>query len=214
MVARAASTKPPKPGLYGDTGSGDLSPEARTAWYNVIGLFRDKAQQFERALAALQSPPVRLSPELEAERRVLLGRAGVVRATVVRIRGALDEVQAALRGAWGLVTGAWDTARSVVGLNGLPGEPLGALGIAPLIPIALVAAAIATVTVFLTDYGKFARKVELLQQGYTTEQITATDPQRSFAGGLFAGVGGVVVLIAAALLAPPVLRMIRKRGRE
>jgi hypothetical protein len=191
-----------------------LSPEQRVAWYNVVGLFQKKAQEFEAAQARLKS--MRVPASLEAERRALLARADVVRATVVRIRGALDDVQAALRGAWGLVTGAWDTARAVVGLNGLPPEPLGALGIAPLIPIALVAAAIATVTVFLTSYAKFIRKAELLERGYTPEQIAATDPDRPFGGGMLAGVAGIVALIAAALIVPPVLRALshRREGRS
>lgn len=206
MVARAASrgTKPPPAA----GAAGDLSPEQRVAWYNVIGIFQRKAQEFEAAQAALSRPPAKpLPPELEAERRRLLERSAVVRSTVLRIRGALDDVQAALRGAWGLVTGAWDTARSVVGLNALP--ELGSLGLAPLIPIALVAAAIATVTVFLADYAKFSRKVELLERGYTPEQIAATDPDRPLLGGF--GVTGIVVLIAAALLGPPVFRALQDR---
>lgn len=153
----------------------ELTASEEKAWYDVVGKFKAAATQFEKVQNELLSRPIPSDPTLAAERARLVTRAQQIKTTIQQLRQTLGDVMSAVSGAWDQVTGAWDWVAKNLGLDGMP-EDRG-LGFAPIIPIAVVAAAIATITVFLADYGKFAKRVSVFEQaiaaGATTQQAVS-----------------------------------------
>lgn len=166
----------------------ELTPAERAVWLDVIRRFEAASRDFDAAVANLrqQKEIVRSDRVLSREHDELSRRAMLTHIRVRAIRSALDDVQAALRGAWDRVTGAWERIRDWVGLSG----EIEGLGAVPLIPIAAVLTAIAVITSFLTDYAKFARKAavykSLIEQGYSpalaSQAMQQMTPQTSLFG--------------------------------
>lgn len=186
----------------------DLSPQESSAWYDAIGKFRALSAQFDQARANLVNSPAPADPALAAERLSLLSRAQFVGETVANIRAALDDVIAALSGAWGQVTGAWDWIADKIGIPRVDdSQSLQGLGL-PIIPIAAVLAAMAVITVFLTDYASFQRRADLFREalaaGSTPEQASAIVARVSESGSFlpqfgaslpWIGIGAVAALL-------------------
>lgn len=190
-----------------------LTESERAAWYDVLGKFRQRAAEFERSFQDLlaQSAFVQTqSPQVRAEYDALVRKGSETYTRVHQIRQALADVEAALRGAWDFVTGAWQKIAGAVGLSGL-----GGLGLAPLIPIAAVTAAIATLGYFLSDYAKFKSKLDELRRlearGMTPAQ--AAEVLTTVEGpGLFGRIPWIpILLIGAAMMFLPALLKGMKR---
>lgn len=181
----------------------DLSPQESAAWYDVLSKFRQVAAEFETAYRDIQIQPIPASAALAAERATLLQRFHSTANTVRQIRASLDDVLAALSGAWDRVSGVWDWASKSLSFNG----GLQGLGL-PIIPIAFVVSAVAYITYLLTDYAKYTKNVAVynsaLASGATPAQAAAVSAQVAASGGpsLASGLqsfGGGLVMLAAAV---------------
>lgn len=169
-------------------GEAALSSQEATAWYDVIGKFRVLAAQFEAAHRDLSTRPIPDDPALAEEQARLRARAETVATTVRGIASTLNDVMSALSGAWDKVTGAWDWVSQNVGLNGPPSQQsLQGLGL-PIIPIAVVVAAIAVITAFLADYAQFTRKASI----YEAERARGASPEQ--ASNAVERIGGVGIV--------------------
>jgi hypothetical protein len=200
-------------------------PEAddaqKTAWYDVLGKWQAAEADFERANEWLTNlDPSTLPPELQTQRQTLLSRASLINNTIANITGGLSAVKSWLTEP-GALTTIFTTAESA-------GESIGAwfrktLGFEgfsalPLIPIAVVAAALATISYFLSDYLKYRQQVELVQQyigmGYTPEQAAAAARGAVTTPTMFEGVNKTVLYVALAgaafLILPHLLKRFNK----
>lgn len=112
-----------------------------------IALLKERADLFERAMRKLEEwEPYVVETELEDEWRALLERGYTLRARLEYVFGKVDE--------------AFRWAKGFVGLEGARGQ----LGAFWLIPVAIIAAAIAAIGWWLADYRKFAKKFEEQQR--------------------------------------------------
>lgn len=167
LYGDAAYTDPSAPTdkelLYSDAGY-SFTAQEESAWYDVMGKFAKASQAFDAAVADLRAKAAIAAqhPELAAEYQSLMDRAATMTATMQYIRTAIDDVKAALLGAWSSVTGIWSSIADRVGLGSLAGE-LGDLEGLPLIPIAAVIAATAILAAFLADYAKFIKRAAMYQ---------------------------------------------------
>ena len=115
---------------------------------DAIQSLKDKAGGFVKAYQALMNSEakVRANPKLYAEWKTLKGRADSVRQKIDYINGVVDSAAKWLKGVFGMSSA--DT-----------------LGVAPLIPIAYVTAAIAALVYVTSDIYKFVAKVDLIKSG-------------------------------------------------
>lgn len=200
-----------------DITSPTISDAQKTAWYNIIGQWENQANAFESGYADLLTQGdwvATQSADVQAQYADLVKRSTDTYNTIQNIQGAIADVKNALSGAWSAVTDAWSkvagffsstasnaaqaftaaaeaappTAFETAASFGLMGSGLGILF--PLIPIAVVAAALAAITYLLTDYGKWNSKVALLKQGITPP------PDSSGGGTTFTSSVGSLVMIA------------------
>jgi hypothetical protein len=186
----------------------------KTAWYNIIGQWESQAAQFDAAYADLLSQGdwvATQSADVQAQYADLVKRATSTYNTIQNIQTALADVKNALAGAWTAVTGAWSSVgqffTSTAANAASPtqaGEASawlqgwgGGLGFLPLVPIAVVAAALAAITYILADYGKWTSKVALLKQGITPPADSSGTTLTSSLGSLVmiaAVIGGLIFL--------------------
>jgi hypothetical protein len=208
---RRVPTRGTRAGL-GDAAPADqppISASEQAAWYDVIGQFEQKANDFlaARADLAAQAPFIAAQPaDIQAEYADLVARADSTQSNIQKVQAALADVKNALTGAWNYVTGVWDSFAATVvpdinaatglspyaGLQGL-GSPF-----FPLIPIAIVAAAVAALAYFLNDYAQFSKKVQLLKQGMSpadVNKVLGSASITSTLGTLVWIAGGIVLLI-------------------
>lgn len=187
-----------------------MNSQEQAAWYDVIGRFKALANQFDAAFNNLTATPEPDDYALAAERSALIDRGSTITDTVTKVRTALADVSAALSGAWNQVTGAWDWISGTIGLQGYnPSTPN--LGLPPLIPLAIVAAAITTITMFLSDVAKYRARLSAYQAtiaaGGTPDQAAtavATASSASEGGALSdfsSAVGKIGAIGAIGLLA-------------
>jgi len=172
------------------------------AWYNLVGQFRAKAQQFEQIYNKLMSDQsyALSNPALASDYRALLQIGRVTRAKIIATRNKIDSVIGWLKG--------------LVGMN--------ELGFIPLIPIAIVAASLAAITKWVTDaYAMSARIDEakrLEAKGVPPERAAKIAGRRvaSQGGGLVGSLLGIhpgwLIAGAIAVVAlPPLITRIRNR---
>jgi len=170
----------PMSGL-GDAPPSDQPPITaadQTAWYNVIGQFENYAAQFQTSYADMVQQADFISTQsqdVQDEYQALLQRFANTQSDITTVQAGLNDIKNALAGAWSVVTGVWANVSgnlktvstgvwgSIKSFIGLSGEDDG-LGFLPLIPIAIVAAAITALALILSDYATFSQKVALLKQ--------------------------------------------------
>lgn len=146
--------------IYSDEGYA-FTPAEQSAWYDVLAKFERAVREFDQAAAGLRARATIAArdPTLRAEYESLVGRAASMESKIRYIRQAVDDVKAALLGAWNSVTGVWSRVMTYIGLHGLDWTLQGL----PLIPIAAVVAATSLLTAFVADYAKFARRADLFE---------------------------------------------------
>lgn len=171
----------------------------QAAWYNLLAQWRVKAAEFEQAQAWLSSQADYMStqpPAVQADYRAMLARASTLKARIVQVSGALRAVESWLKGAYSALIEPWERAGVAIK------EWLG-LGVAPvaLIPIAVVAAALAAVAYFLTDFGKYRLRID----EYRRTGKWLPDP------GLFGDASNLLMWAALAAAAVFILPRLLKR---
>jgi len=139
------------------------------AWYNVIGKFRQKAQEFETMMERLQSQKAIAArdPKLAAEYSTMMNAAMTLQQKIKQIRDATDAVINWLKG--------------VFGFDGL--------GFVPLIPIAVVVASLAAIGKWVKDAYIFSAKLDkvaaLEKQGMSSREAIARVQSLTPASSLF-----------------------------
>jgi len=196
-----------------DITSESVTPAQQSAWQSIIASFESKAAQFAQAMSDLQSQDTSTyPPDLLAEYQSLMSQGNATQSTIATVQQGLQDVKNALVGAWSSVTGFWQSAAPTAALTSGANpaategmspmtaallQGMGGLGFLPLIPIAIVAASVAALAYFLSNYAQFSQKVALLKQGYTPAQIA----QATATGGGLTGTLGALVWIAAGIAA-------------
>jgi hypothetical protein len=213
-----------------DITSTAVTPAQSAAWYNIIGQWEQQAAAFQAAYADLVSQADAVAAtgdaSVQSDYAALLAKATDTSSTITNIQAALADVKSALTGAWSAITGAWQSvASAVTTYTGTPSNSedfvtavaaqpisgwahLAGLGFLPLIPIAIVAAALAAITLFLTNYSEFnqrmaAYKAAAAQPGATPTSLATVAKQLGFGnvgGGLTSSLG-TLVWIAAGIAA-------------
>lgn len=170
------------------------TPENETAWYDVIGKFKAKADEFDKLRADLEKNRVIAAkdPALQTEYNDLMDRSLSIRDKIRSITSS--------------VNGAWQWLKDAVGLDGL-----NELGFLPLIPIAVVAGSVTLMVKWISDAYEFNRKMEeiakLQSKGVSAQQAANIVGQAGGGFSLFSagtvskvllvgGVGTVLYLIA------------------
>lgn len=176
--------------------------QEKIAWYNVIGQFRRKVAEFEAMLAKLQSqkPIAAKDPALADEYSALMNKATALQEKIKQIRDATSD--------------AIDWIKGVFGFDGL--------GIVPLIPIAVVAGAIAAIGYWIKDAYEFSKKLEkveqLEKQGMPTGQAIDTANKLTSGPSIF-GISpkwlvyGGIALVMIPLVAPAVKSFLSDKSR-
>jgi len=146
------------------------------SWYDVIGKFRANAAQFVASYKALinSEAVVKRDPVLYAEWRALVSKAEAVKAKVSQLTGAVD------------TAAAW--LKTNLGLGVFPA----------LIPVAVVVAAVASMTYIIADIAKFltkARQFEALSAQIGPERAAAA-VQQAAGSGLFSSIGASAKSVA------------------
>lgn len=212
-------------GYFGDANditSEAVTPAQQAAWSDLIGRWERAAQQFVTAqddLGSMADFVATQDAQTQSDYAALVARGNTIGSSIATMQTALADVKAALAGAWQSVTGVWQTyvgtpatANDVVtalSTQGIMG--FGALGFLPLVPIAIVAAALAAVTYFLTDYATFAKKVALLKQGIPASQIA-----QATGGGLTSSLGTfawIALGVAALVFLPKLISSFKEATR-
>jgi len=184
----------------------------KAAWFDLLGRWRAKAAEFERAqttLAAQAEFMSRQPPAVRAEYQAMTARAAALRARIMDVSNALRAVESWLKGAFTVLIEPWQKAgvkvREWLGLGAAP---------AALIPIAVVTAALAAVSYFLVDFARYMLKVSELRRlqatGLTPDQAAAA-LERLEGPGLLGGMQGIIM--AGALLALAIFVLPRLVGK-
>jgi hypothetical protein len=167
------------------------TPEQETAWYDVVGKFRNAAADYDRAISTAQSyaDVAAESPELKAQYDAAMS-------TYDTLRERIASVQQAISSAMGWFRNLFSAASP--GMHGL--------GILPLVPIALVTATLAVVAYearqVWTLNAKLSAAADLRRQGVPAAQaaemvaqITGESPDSGGIVGMLIGGGNVKRLV-------------------
>ena len=160
-----------------------------TAWYDVLGQFKNKFQEFLNTRNALlqQWPVVKDNPQLLAQWQTLKDRSDTIYNTAMSVNNKIQAAAGWLKDTFG------------VQLNGINPQ----LGVVPLlIGVAGVAAAVATMTYFITDYLEFNSRVKLFQQ--TGDKMVLQSPPGfvQSAANLAKNLWPLALIIAGVVIVP------------
>lgn len=154
-----------------------------TAWYDVIGRFKNYAQEFENRYRNLQSKHIDAAkyPELANDQLDLLRRGTEVKSTIQSITGAVDD--------------AWSWLKNTFGFDGIRqmDTQMGTMGIPIVIPIAVVSGAVALIYKWNLNSDEFEKRYAFMRdmeaKGYSARQIrdmmeglTTSKPLINFGG--------------------------------
>lgn len=182
-------------------------------WNAKIAQLKSAVSDFEKTYAALQSQKsiAQKDPVLYADYTAIMERGNYVKTVIT---DTLSKLGSAL-----------NYVKNTVGMSGM-----GDLGALPLIPIAVIAGALALISKWLTDAYAMNKKLNLLDKTYNDAKAAGASPQQLQAiahdaalqntGGLFNGAGGVldkaivILIIGGALyLLAPTIKKALSRGR-
>lgn len=218
----------------------DTANTPSPAWYDAVGLFRQKAAQFERNYQGLlaQKSFIDAHPDLAPQWRALVTSGAQTRARIQTINSAIDavdngiqsvasDVADAAASVTGTVSSWWSDIKSAVGLNGAPRG----LGFLPILvgaaSAAAIAVAVAAITKWSLDALKFKQRMDEVRRlestGLTPQQATSVVNQTVGVPGASASSGisflglhvptPIVVGAALVVAAPVVLRMLEGSRR-
>jgi hypothetical protein len=159
------------------------TPANKSEWLGVIDTFRAKAREFSTIYSDLYKRDPKKYPTLAAQRAELLARGSTIKNTVEKITGGVDKV--------------WSFLKSTFGFSGF--DEVEELGVVPLIPIAIVAAAITLMGKWLKDAYtlkmQFDRYDQLTAKGVSPERAADIVKGVVGGGGFFESIGKAVPLI-------------------
>lgn len=151
-----------------------------TAWYDIVGKFRNAKTEFYTNYSALQKTDPK-TPALIAEKRALMNRASTVDATIKNLDKTVEYFAGLLK---------------KIGVGGL--------GVLPVLPVVAVAGAVTLISKWLKDTYEFSVKMnrvrELEQKGVSPSEAARIVEKTTEAGqGLFS-LKGLNTLITLAVI--------------
>ncbi len=177
------------PGL-GALMSTDTSNTVDPAWYDVVGQFQQQYAVFNSVYSNLLAQDVSQMPQaLQDEYNNLMSNGATLKSTV---DGTMSDINSALT-----------YLKSVLGI-----------GFINLLPVAVIAAALAAITYWLNSAYRTTQKLSAfnaaLQAGGTVDQATAAANNLSGASGFMSAIGGsigtVIVVVALLLIVPKLMK--------
>lgn len=172
------------------------TPEQETAWYDVVGKFRNAAADYDRAISTVQTyaDVAAESPELKAQYDAAMS-------TYETLKEKIAYVQQAVASAMGWFRNLFSAVSPAMRDGGMHG-----LGILPLVPIALVSGTLAVVAYeakqVWTLNAKLSAAADLRRQGVPPAQaaemvatITGESPDSGGIVGMLIGGGNVKRLV-------------------
>lgn len=174
----------------------NVTPEQETAWYDVVGKFRNAAADYDRAISTAQS-----YADVAAESPDLKAQYDSAMSTYETLKEKIASVQQSIASAMGWFRNLFSAAEPAMRGSGLRG-----LGILPLVPIALVSATLAVVAYeakqVWTLNAKLSAAADLRRQGVPPAQaaemvatITGESPDSGGIVGMLIGGGNVKRLV-------------------
>ncbi len=129
--------------------------EESVAWYNLVGQFRQKAQEFQANFDALLNRSANVPPEYRAEYNQLVNVGVTVKAAVQKMTSTIDSI-----------VGFFDSFTQP------PQQQLDGLGLLPILPIAGVIAAVGFMAKWTYDYLAFDKKLLEFQRLQSEENLS------------------------------------------
>jgi len=188
------------------------TPADERAWYDVIGKFRDKAQEFTQAYNKLLS---------------VKGEASATRATAKEYNDLIargKKIKSNVQSITSKIDGAWAWLKSNFGFDGIEEANnmarINGLGVLPIIPIAVVGGSIALLGKWVSDAYIFMEKLKeskrlQMEKGLTPEQA-AKVVDRLEKKGAFVNVGLKRLIVPLAILGAIIVAvpMLQKEKRS
>jgi len=146
--------------------------DQQTAWYDLVGKFRNYANQFMTEYNQLIDLGKRMDqfpPVLQSQYTSLVNRAQTIQNTITSVTQKIDQAASWL-------------SNMVNGLGGLS-QPLGVI---QFLPIAIVAGAVTFITIWLTDVSEFWMRLSEFQRLQSEENLTpqqAAEAIKTMSGG-------------------------------
>lgn len=177
---------------------------------SYIQQFKDKARRFWSLWTNLnqqRSTVSRQAPAVQAEYNDLLSRGSKIRSTIDYVTGAIDKAAAMYDS-----VKSWISETFGFGDIDEPIERYEQMGLIPLIPIAVIVAALAAITKWTSDAYEFNARLNEIQrleaQGIGPREAAAI-VERTMDKGIFGG-GVMGNMIPLALLGVAALMILRK----
>lgn len=199
----------------------DSPPEAvaageseETKWYDIVGRLRSSVDKFRTNFNALlaQRAFVSQHPTLQAEYNTLANRGSAINQKINEVQGVIDKVS------------GWFTSIKTTIFGGAapspttPIGPLDGLGVIQVLPIAVIAGAVALITKWLADVYVFAKKVEeikRLESKGLSPQRAADMLERAMPTGLMDVLKGNIIWLVIGgvllLFGPEIIKIIQGR---
>jgi hypothetical protein len=177
--------------------AGSMTQDWSQSWDSARAALIAKAGEFSRLYSSLASQRAAAArdPQLLAAYDDLMAKGAYIRSSVQSITQSFDSASD-----W--FTNSLSSLKNMIGLNGVPLTPavnpfrhLSGLGLLPLIPVGVIAAATAAISYWLSDAYVMSKKLNLAAQ----VQASGGDPNQILGSGTFSNaidsVGRNVVLI-------------------
>ena len=198
--------------IYGTGAPIDIEPSPvagspqEAGFWGEVDRFKGKADEFYRVWQGLRAKrqAASASPELQREYSDVMGEADTVVAKMSDVERVVGAVRETVTG-WFGVEGYRQAGRTLMGLGALP-----------LLPIALITAAIAWITGWLGKAYLLDRKltsVETMIAGGVDPSEAGRVVHGDENGGFFAGLGGELAPLALAGVAIAAVYFMSQRGR-
>jgi hypothetical protein len=182
---------------------GNTAQSWSVEWQNAVDNLKEKAKEFTKVFSQLQSDSGRVPQNLRAEYDAIMSRGSWVKATIQQVTSGIDS--------------AWSAVQSIPMLNGLRNvNNLRGMGIVPLIPIAVIAGAVAVIVAWLSDAYSLQQKINLAKSTGASPSQAANiigAGSGSTAGGFIQSVGTLLLIGAAVFLFLPTIQKAVKGGK-
>jgi hypothetical protein len=163
------------------------------AWYDVVGKFKDHAQNFKEHYVTLQGERglvSRMDSAARADYEKLMKRGQVVGSTIKSVMSKVDAAFSWFRDKTGM-------SNDEILNTELRAKGLGEMGVLPLVPAAIIAGAITLITKWVFDAVAFEKRIAA-QKALMSQGVPATEASRIVTQTVEAGtIGGATKSIAA-----------------
>lgn len=190
-----------------------------TQWYDIVGRLRSSVDKFRVNFSALlaQRAFVSQHPTLQTEYNTLANRGNAINQKINEVQGIIDKVSGWFTSIKTTIFGGAAPAPAPTTPT-TPIGPLDGLGVIQVLPIAVIAGAVALITKWLADVYVFAKKVEeikRLESKGLSPQRAADMLERAMPTGLMDVLKGNIIWLVIGgvllLFGPEIMRIIQGR---